>query len=76
MAPQQVPEQAAIVTRIRGEFNEMPGLCLTFQQAQRLWALDGTTCASVLDGLLTEGFLRRNTAGVYLRSNPGHGLAA
>ena len=43
MAPQQVPERAAIVTRIRGEFNEMPGLCLTFQQAQRLWALDGTT---------------------------------
>lgn len=76
MAPQPVPEQSAIVTRIRGEFNEMPGLCLTFKQAQRLWALDGSTCASVLDGLLTEGFLRRSTAGVYLRSEPGRQVAA
>ena len=76
MAPQPVPEQAAIATRIRGEFNEMPGLCLTFQQAQRLWALDCTTCASVLDNLLTEGFLRRSSAGVYLRSERGHLVAA
>ena len=75
MAPQPRPEQA-IVTRIRGEFNEMPGLCLTFKQAQRLWALDGSTCANVLEGLLTEGFLRQNPAGVYIRSGGGRRIAA
>ena len=47
----------------------MPGLCLTFKQAQRLWALDGATCANVLEGLLTEGFLRRTSTGIYLRSD-------
>ena len=69
MAPQTLPAPAAIVTRIRGEFNEMPGLCLTLQQARRLWALDDDTCVHVLEDLMTEGFLRRNPAGIYLRSD-------
>lgn len=68
MAPQPA-QQTAIASRIRGEFNEMPGLCLTFKQAQRLWALDGSTCEHVLDNLMTEGFLRRTSAGIYLRSD-------
>lgn len=76
MAPQPATQQGAIVTRIRGEFNEMPGLCLTFKQAQRLWALDGSTCASVLENLMTEGFLRRNSAGIYLRSDRRQTMAA
>ena len=67
MAPQPLPSQAAIATRIRGEFNEMPGLCLTLPQARRLWALDNTTCEHVLAALMREGFLRRNTAGIYVR---------
>ncbi|HEX6972798.1 MAG TPA: hypothetical protein VF147_00270 [Vicinamibacterales bacterium] len=69
MAPQPMLERAAIETRIRGEFNEMPGLCLTLQQARRLWALDDATCGVVLEDLLTEGFLRRSQSGVYLRSD-------
>ena len=76
MAPQPLPSQAAIATRIRGEFNEMPGLCLTMQQARRLWALDDATCVHVLDDLLTEGFLRRSPSGVYLRSDRRQTLAA
>jgi hypothetical protein len=66
MAPQPAPA-SAIATRIRGEFNEMPGLCLTFKQAQRLWALDGATCARALDDLLAQGFLRRTFDGQFLR---------
>ncbi len=78
MASQPSPVHAPIAVRIRGEFNEMPGLCLTLQQAERLWALDTATCAHVLDGLMTEGFLRRSTSGIYLRSDratPARGLS-
>jgi hypothetical protein len=31
----------ALLARVRAEFCEMPGLCLTARQARRLWALDG-----------------------------------
>jgi hypothetical protein len=78
-APPGVPAPATsqgIVTRIRGEFNEMPGLCLTFKQAQRLWALDPGACAAVLENLLAEGFLRRTSAGVYLRADRQKTIAA
>jgi hypothetical protein len=76
MAPQPLSERAAIETRIRGEFNEMPGLCLTLQQARRLWSLDDATCGRVLDDLMTEGFLRRSQTGVYLRSDRRQTFAA
>ncbi len=33
-----------LLARIRGEYDEMPGLRLTFPQACRLWQIDGTTC--------------------------------
>ena len=38
--------------RIRAEFAEMPGLCLTVQQAARLWNLDLATCERVLRELV------------------------
>jgi hypothetical protein len=49
--------------RVRNEFREMPGLCLTTLQAQRLWCLDERTCARVLSTLVSEGYLRRSTVG-------------
>src|SRR4029078_1215783 len=36
---------------IRAEFLEMPGLCLTIEQAQRLWSLDPATCEALLKSL-------------------------
>ena len=62
---------AAIETRIRGEFNEMPGLCLTPAQARRLWGVDPCTCAGALDDLLREGFLRRRSDGSFVRAPEG-----
>ena len=59
---------AEIEIRIRGEFNEMPGLCLTVAQARRLWDVDATTCAGALDDLLREGFLRRRDDGSFVRA--------
>jgi hypothetical protein len=53
-------------TRIRGEYLEMPGLRLTFKQACRLWQLDPTTCETVLERLIAEGFLRRKENGTFI----------
>ena len=36
--------QMELLSRVRGEFREMPGLRLSLEQAMRLWALDRATC--------------------------------
>ena len=56
-----------LIVRVQGEYREMPGLKLTEVQAQRLWGLDGRTCALVLTALVEQQFLRRTPAGTYLR---------
>jgi hypothetical protein len=63
------PEGAArqLLARARGEFLEMPGLQLTVSQAARLWALDRTTSETVLERLVSAGFLWRSQVGTYLR---------
>ena len=47
----------ALLTRIIGEYQEMPGLNLTPSQAQRLWRLDELTCRSTLDLLVARALL-------------------
>ena len=56
-----------LLRRIEGEYHEMPGLSITAPQAERLWGLDGTTCAFVLMTLTERGVLRRTTSGTYVR---------
>ena len=56
-----------VVRRVRGEYNEMPGLHLTVTQAQRLWGLDRGACDTVLSALVDVKFLRRNRDGAYVR---------
>jgi len=56
-----------ILGRIRGEYLEMPGLCLTPAQAQRLWGLDALTCANLLTALTAERFLFLRQDGTYGR---------
>ena len=46
--------------RIRAEYQEMPGLRLTLSQAARLFNLELTHCARVLDALVTDGALWTN----------------
>jgi hypothetical protein len=55
-----------LVGRIRAEYNEMPGLCLTRAQAQRLWVLEPDLCDNVLRVMVDAGFLRL-TPGGYVR---------
>jgi hypothetical protein len=67
-----VASRDQVLTRIRGEFLEMPGLRLTAAQAQRLWGLDPDTCAGLLELLVVQGFLSRGGRGAYVyRRDPG-----
>jgi hypothetical protein len=59
-----VVELQAVVERIRGEFNEMPGLRLTPQQAARLWGLEPAACEEILNRLIATSFLRWSAGAV------------
>ena len=54
-----------LLHRVQCEFLEMPGLRLTAQQAQRLWALDATSCSTILSTLVEGGFLSRTRDGSF-----------
>ena len=61
-------ERAANLIRI--EYDEMPGLQLTFWQAQRLWNMTEELCDRALAVLLTSGFLVRTHDGRFRRPHP------
>jgi len=48
-----------MLQRIRDEYLEMPGLCLTLRQVQRLWGLDEETCRDAMQLLVESKFLRQ-----------------
>jgi hypothetical protein len=56
-----------VITRVRNEYEEMPGMCLTLPQARRLLGLDQHTCAEIMNLLTDGGFLRRTRDGRYVR---------
>jgi hypothetical protein len=57
---------ADLVGLIRSEYEEMPGLCLTRAQVQRLWLLEPAACDNVLRAMVDAGYLRL-TPGGYVR---------
>ena len=59
-----------LLLRVEGEYREMPGLSLTVPQAERLWGLDASTCASVLTALIKRRVLTRTANGAYLDDPP------
>lgn len=58
-----------VVELMRLEYAEMPGLRLTFWQAQRLRNLSEDLCKRALSALTQSGFLLRTAEGVYVRPN-------
>ena len=56
----------SLVRRVRGEYREMPGLQLTFDQACRLWQVDTSTCEILLEQLIQEGFLCKTREGSFI----------
>ena len=61
----------ALLTRIRAEYLEMPGLRLTIPQAQRLCGVEGASCKTALDALVAERFLCLRPDGRYARVTNG-----
>jgi hypothetical protein len=64
-----------MLSRIRGEFLEMPGLRLTSAQAERLWGLESQTCLALLESLVEARFLTRGKSGTYGRPAYGASVA-
>ena len=68
-SPRSAP-LAALLQRVREQYQEMPGLRLTKPQATRLFGVAPSVCASMLRALVTENFLSRTGEGVFVRSIP------
>jgi hypothetical protein len=61
-----VRERDVLSQHVRAEYLEMPGLCLTMEQAQRLWSVDRPTCEAVFSALTSTRFLERTTRGGFV----------
>jgi hypothetical protein len=66
-----VPPSERLLERIRAEYLEMPGLCLTSEQVQRLCGVERTICQLVLDSLVDAKFLYLKANGAYARLSDG-----
>jgi hypothetical protein len=58
-----------VLTRLRAEYLEMPGLRLTAGQVQRLCGIERRMCQSALDELVDGKFLSVKPDGTYARSS-------
>ncbi|MBI3403504.1 MAG: hypothetical protein HY048_18995 [Acidobacteria bacterium] len=54
---------------IRAEYQEVPGLCLTRRQAQRLWNLDPEMCDTLLQEMVADHFLRLTPTDRFVRAD-------
>ena len=62
----------ALLRRVRGEYREMPGMRLTFDQAMRLWNVDRQACATVLNSLVASHCLEIDGFGRYRKAHCGY----
>lgn len=58
----------ALVRRILAEFDDMPGMSLSLQQAGRFLGVDDKACGRILAALTREGHLRRKASLQYVRT--------
>ncbi len=61
----ELRDAADLLSRIRGEFCEMPGLSLTLPQASRFFGLPEQQCLQMLQELVSAGLLSRRPDGRY-----------
>jgi hypothetical protein len=60
-----------VLDRIRGEFQELPGLRLTHVEARRLWELDPLLCGALLEALVDAQILAKTADGAFVRLQKG-----
>jgi hypothetical protein len=65
LSRQYTTELDDLPARILSEFDDLPGLQLTFSQVRRLWDVPEIECQEALDYLTGIGLLRRNVNGRY-----------
>jgi hypothetical protein len=65
-SPEDPPaSDASLFERVRGQFNEMPGLSPTLDQMVRLFGLEPDSCRRIVSVLIADGFLRLTSDGRY-----------
>jgi hypothetical protein len=62
---------ADMLRLIRAKYLEVPGLCLTEPQVQRLLGLDQLTSEALLSVLVDVKFLKRTRQDAYVRADLG-----
>jgi hypothetical protein len=67
---------STLIRQIREEYQTMPGLKLSREQACRLWAVNIETCDAALNALLEEGFLHTTGTGKFIALPRPAGAAA
>jgi hypothetical protein len=55
-----------LMIRIRSEYDEVPGLRLTVEQACRFWQIDPMTCGRLLHRLLLQNVLAQTKDGAFI----------
>lgn len=66
--PSAVPRVTDLARQVRAEFEEMPGMHLTFSQVRRVWSLSDRDCDAVLNRLLETGHLKRDAENRFCRA--------
>jgi hypothetical protein len=65
----RTPEFDRLLTRVRGTYDEMPGLWLTIPQLARLCGIEAGASSDVVAALLADHFLRMAANGKYGRAD-------
>jgi DNA-binding IclR family transcriptional regulator len=52
-------DETMLMRRIRTEFDELPGMCLTLEQVARLLGIDRSSCTEALNALQLSGYLTK-----------------
>jgi hypothetical protein len=55
-----------LVTRIRAEYRDVPGLRLTIPQACQFWRIEERVCRAILEELVSDGFLAQMNDGAFI----------
>jgi two-component system cell cycle response regulator DivK len=67
MFNEHVSVPVSATNRVRGEFEALPGLALTAEQARLIFDLERPVVEGILDALVREGFLARTPHGAFRR---------